>query len=343
FFWLRVGAAAALVLLLSVAVLIAPRALLPLDRALLILALAGVVATALSGAVSAILQATGSFGRLALVMLTNALLTALLALGLRAFDLLTLTSALVVLGIGTSLASFAVGRRLLPGGMGLSLRPPTRALPELRAESRSLLGFGLWVWLANSLAMLTTQLDLLLAAHWLSPAALGSYALAGNLAGKVDVINQSLHAALLPAASSLSTRARVRAYLRRGLVPGALVAALVLILAPFARPLILFVFGTAYRDAVALFLALLVVAVFDVFTAPLLLLPFAARRPRLLAAADGLRALTLLVAAVWLVPPFGAFGLVAAKFLSRLAGLLLTVVVLAARYAPRRAPAASSR
>ncbi|HET7037502.1 MAG TPA: oligosaccharide flippase family protein [Thermomicrobiaceae bacterium] len=343
FFWLRAGSAAGLVLLLSLAVLLVPRSLLPLDRVLLLLALAGVVATALSGAVSALLQASGNFGRLALVMLTNALLTALLALLLRAFDLLTLTSALVVLGIGTSLACFAVGRRLLPRALRLGLRPPRLALPALRAEARALLGFGLWIWLANSLAMLTAQLDLLLAAHWLAPAALGSYALAGNLAGKVDVINQSLHAALLPAASSLSTRARVRGYLRRGLIPGALVAALALILAPFARPLIIFVFGAAYRDAVALFLALLVVAVFDVFAAPLLLLPFAARRPRLLAAADGLRAVTLLAAAVWLVPPFGAFGLVAAKLLSRVAGLLLTVGVLAAHYRPRRAPAASSR
>ena len=54
----------------------------PTPRLLLILALLGVVATACSGATSAMLQATGSFGRMSTLTLFNTGLTAILAMAL---------------------------------------------------------------------------------------------------------------------------------------------------------------------------------------------------------------------------------------------------------------------
>jgi O-antigen/teichoic acid export membrane protein len=78
------------------------------------LALLGVLATALSGAVSAMLQATGAYGRLSLVLIVNSALTATLAVALTLLGWLNLVTALAVLGIGTSLVSFALGLRLLP-------------------------------------------------------------------------------------------------------------------------------------------------------------------------------------------------------------------------------------
>ena len=77
-------------------------------------ALLGVVATACSGAISAMLQATGGFGRMSMLTLANTGLTAILAVALALAGDLTLMTALVVLGIGTSLATFALGVRLLP-------------------------------------------------------------------------------------------------------------------------------------------------------------------------------------------------------------------------------------
>lgn len=331
FFWLRLLAAVGFVGIALVGVWFGPFQV-AADRRLVVLALMGVVATAGSGAVSAILQATGHFARLTLVMLTNAGLTALLAAALAWLGVLDLLSALVVLGIGTSMASFIVGRRLLPAG--LDLAPPGRA--ALLREGRLLASFGLWVWIGNALAMLAARLDLFLAAHWLAPAVVGAYALAANLAAKADVVNQSLHAALLPTAARLDAPTAVGRYLRRGLGRSALIAAGLLMLVPIARPAILLLFGSAYAPAVSLFLALLGIAIFDVLVAPLLLLPYATDQPRLLAAADALRAAMLLLSAIWLVPAGGPFGLVAAKLLSHLAGALLTGMVLYRRAGMRR-------
>lgn len=326
FFWLRLGSAAAIVAVgLPLTIPIAARWRgIDHNAVFLALALLNVLGTALSGALSGILQATGRFGRLSIVLILNALLTAIFAVGLRLSGRLTITGALLLLGIGTALACFGLGRRLLPRGIDLGF--PDRG--SLRQEARALFSFGVWVWLANSVALLTAQMDLLLAGHWLAPAAVGAYALALNLASKADVVNQSLHAALLPTASALRGRDSVVGYLRRGLVRSSLIAVLLLPLFPLARPLIPLIFGSAFAQAAALFPALLGVAIFDLYAAPMLLLAFSANRPQVLAAADALRAVTLIGLAVWLVPSYGVYGLILAKLAARVAGLVLTVIVL---------------
>jgi O-antigen/teichoic acid export membrane protein len=257
FFWLRVAAVGVVVTAgLVFAEPLARHVLsLPEHASSLRLALIGVAATALSGAVCALLQATGRFARLTLVGLTNAALTAVLAAILALNGALTLTAALVVLGIGTSLASFGVGYFLLPR----SVRPAPPAPAALRAEGTCLIQFGRWLWLANSLAMLAAYLDVLLLNHWLEPAVVASYALALNLATKVDVLNQSLYTVMLPAASSLDGRPAFGQYARRGLIRSALVGVALLPLLPLAEPFITFFYGPAYAQAVGLFQALLVV------------------------------------------------------------------------------------
>ena len=77
-----------------------------------------------------------------------------------------------------------------------------------------------------------------------------------------------------------------------------------------------------------LFRVLLLVVIFDVMTTPLLLLAFPMNRPRLLAAADALRAVTLAVIAVALIPSLGAWGAVVAKAAAKVAGAALIIVIL---------------
>lgn len=326
FFALKVSAA---VLVAGVGILLAGplshRILgLAADGLLLRLALLGIVATAMSGAVTAMLQATGRFSELSIVLIVNSGLTALLAASLILAGHLTLVTALVVLGIGTSLASFEVGRRLLPEGWRLAI--PDRDV--LRGEMPRLIRFGRWLWLANMFAMLTAQLDVLLVNRWSVPATVGAYALALNLASKVDVVNHSLYTVLLPTASALEGPAALRRYVRRGLVRSGVISLAMLPLIPLARPLITLLYGPAYAPAAGLFQLLLGVVIFDIFATPLLLLAFPLDQPKLLAAADALRAVTLALAGVWLIPAYGPAGAVAAKLVAKVAGAVLTVGVL---------------
>jgi hypothetical protein len=74
-----------------------------------------------------------------------------------------------------------------------------------------------------------------------------------------------------------------------------------------------------------LFQLLLGVMMLDVVLTPLLLLPLAYRQPRLLAGADGLRAITLVLVALALIPAFGAIGAIAARLAARIAGAALVL------------------
>ncbi|HEX5416394.1 MAG TPA: oligosaccharide flippase family protein [Chloroflexota bacterium] len=336
FVWLRLGTTVVIVLTGCLIALLLPASRLPRAdlRNLLLLALLGVAATALSGIVAALLQASQHFGRLTIVGFSNAGLTALFAAILFLVGQLNLLSALVVLGIGTSLISCAVGARLLPNH-GFPA-PPKRA--AFRDEARELFRFGRWLGVSNAFAMLTAQLDVLLLGHWVPPASVGVYALALNLATKVDIVNSSLYTVLLPTVSSLAGPGAVRRYIRRGVLRSALIAVALLPLLVLVGPFVTVFYGSAYQGAIPLFQKLLGVVILDVVATPLILLAYHYNRPRLLAGADALRAGTLALTGVALIPSLGPNGAVAGKFVARLVGASVTVGLLA-RQPPAR-PAA---
>jgi O-antigen/teichoic acid export membrane protein len=333
FFWVRMTAAVAGV---SLGIVLAG----PLSRiafgpeanaSLFALNLVGVLATASSGTLSAILQAIGQFGRLGAVLLTNSALTAMLAVLLAAAHALDLFTAVGVLGVATSIVSFAVALWLLPP----DLRPGRATCPELVREGRALFAVSRWLWLAHLLAMLAAQADVLMVNWWGGLGVAGPYALAVNLAAKAEVINQSLTTVVLPAASSLRDRSAVIPYIKRALVRSALISLVLLLLIPAAGPLIQLAYGGAFRGSVGLFQGLLGVAIFDICAMPLLLLAFPAGRFRLLAMADAARLITLVVSAGWMIPLLGARGAVVARVASRVVG---AGVVLLALRRWRRAP-----
>lgn len=341
FVGLRLGVTALVFLAGCLVTVLIPPALLsrPDMRGLLLLVLMGVVATALSGTVAALLQATRHFGRLSIVGLTNAGLTAVLAAALFVVGRLNLVTAIVVLGIGTSLVSFVVGVRLLPVAGGLEL--PDRS--ALRTEGRALIKFGRWLGVSNVFAMLTAQLDVLLLSHWTSPSSVGAYALALNLATKADVVNSSLYTVLLPTVSSLTGEGAIRRYIRRGMLRSALISLALLPLVLLVGPFITFFYGPAYRPAVPLFQRLLGVVIFDVFVTPLILLSYHYNRPRLLAGADALRAGTMAATGGALIPSSGPNGAIAAKLIAKLAGATLTVALLARQRPDHPSAAAPAR
>jgi O-antigen/teichoic acid export membrane protein len=256
--------------------------------------------------------------------LFNTGLTAVLAAGLAVVARLDLLAALIVLGIGTSLATFVLGRRVLPTSWSLRLPKPA----ELRAEATHLIRTGRWLWLASIFAMLTANAEILVLNRWAALPLVGAYALALNLVTKADLVNTSLYTVLLPGVATLDERGKITSYLRRGLLRGGLVGLGLLLLIPVAEPLIVLVYGAEFGPAAVFFRLLVGVMVFDVLLTPFLLLPLAYRRPKLLAAADALRAVTLIVVALGLIPVYGAIGAILARFAARVAGALLVLLAL---------------
>ncbi len=318
-FWvvrLMVASGAALVVGL-VLIPMAPALRPGLTAGLVALTLLGVVASAASGGFNAIMEATGRFGDLGLVLLINPAVTALLALVLVGSGRLDLITALVFLGIVPAVVAAFVASRRLPFPSDFRSIPARSVVDELR----SLWRFGRWVWASNLLAAVTAQADLIVLAWFqLGSAQIGAYALAANLAAKADVANQSLYAVALPAASALRDRSQIRQYARHGLLRSLLLVAGLSLLIPIAGPLIVLIYGPAFAASTDLFRGLLVAAMVDVVATPLLLLAFHVDQPGLLVTADAVRVLTLVVVAVVLVPMDGVFGVVYARLASRVVG-----------------------
>lgn len=332
FFWTRLAAAGSVAFAgWLLAELLRPVLGLPVSigswQATLLLGLAfvGMLASSLSGAMQTLLQATEKFFAISVLLVSNTGLTALLALGLVWGQRINLFTVLLVLGIFPALFTFALSLAFLPWKGWL--RPPS--LSFLTREGRRLLAFGGWLWLGNGLAVLTLQLDLVLLNRLAPAAAVGVYGLAANLMAKVDVLNRSLYAVLLPAASALQSPQDFRRYIFKSLLRAVMVSLLLVPAALLARPFVVLLYGTDYMPAVGLFRVLLLGVGVDLFATPLLLLVFPLNRPQDLASVEAVRAGVLLPVALWLIPVYGPVGAALSRLASRIAGLLIILTFLA--------------
>lgn len=325
--WLRLGAALLVFLLTTILAIPIANRVLGLSGVsdgpfLFILAMIGMVAVALSSAVSTLLQATNHFGRLSAMNLVNAGLTTILAVVLAAIGRLNLITSLLILGAGTTLVSAAVGYRLLPGRWALWRFP---AREDLRQEGMALFRFSRWLWLANLFTVLIMQLDVIMVNRLTTVAVAGLYGLALNLARKADVVNHSLYTALLPVASALKDRRAIRSYIQQSLIRSGLISLGLLALVPLAGLFIRVLYGPAFDAAAGLLQLLLLVVIIDALTLPVILVVFPLERPKLYAASMALQVGLLVLLAAWLIPVMGAPGAAVAKILARFSGFVLVV------------------
>lgn len=295
---------------------------------LIIITFLGVFSATLSGAAVALFQAISYFRQMTVVILSNAILTAILAVILYLMGQLTLLNALVLLGIGTSLVSFGVGYVLLP--KTLTLRLPE--FESFKHEVPPLFRFGFWVWLANILSALTMYLDIFLVNRLFEPALVGAYALAVNLMAKVAIINRGQRIVLMPTASSLIDKKSISTYVRRELMHSAVLVLLLLPLIPLIDPLINLIYGSEYIVAIPLFRLMLAIIAFDVVTLPLLLLCYTFDQPQLLTISNAVQFVLLLALSIALLPPYGLVGVIIARLASKAVGALLIFVRLYSLY-----------
>jgi len=280
----------------------------------------------LHGMTGTILQALRRYRLLVGTQLVNAGSTVLLVALFFLTQRLTLWPALILVGVVTTLAATSLEFSGLPADWRKAVL--SRA-EHLGTQGRRLLGFSKWLWLSASLSILASQLDLLLVNLWTSPQIAGFYALALNLSFKVHIVNKALYVVLLPTVSALAGQESYRTYVRHSLARSLILGALVLAMLPLAPPFILAVYGTAYAASINVFYFLMAFVLVDLFSMPVLLLAFPMNRPRLIAASDAVRVVTLIVAGSLFIPVWGMYGAALAKLISVVAGALVTGTAIA--------------
>lgn len=166
---------------------------------------------------------------------------------------------------------------------------------------------------------------------WLSPATVGLYALALGLASRAEIVNHSLYTVLIPLAAGLTNRPAVLRYLSHSLLRSGAVSLLFLglmVIGPWFIPLI---YGPAYEAAGPLFQLLLGLVMFDILTLPATLLIYTFNRPDLSAMAETMQIAILIILAIWLIPQWGAVGAIIAKFVAKVSGVSLIIILLIPR------------
>ncbi|MCA9958788.1 MAG: oligosaccharide flippase family protein [Anaerolineales bacterium] len=339
FFWLRVILAAVyivggILLAKPITQLVWP---VPNAALLLSLALLSMGTTVLSGSINALLEATRYFGRIAIAIIFSSTVSLSVTAVLVVTGQISVITALVGSSFFGSLAGFWLATRLWPvlwRETAVS-RPILRfpGIQTMRTLGQPLWKFGGWLWLGNILRMLLGYLDMFLVNHWLATETVGIYALALNLSSKVELINSSLHAALVPSVSTLADKTAVRHYLKQSLVRSAGLSLPVLALVPLAPWFVPQLYGPAYQSAGTVLQLLLLITLFDLFTLAPSLLVYTFNQPKLFAAGELLRTLTLLAMGVWLIPTWGITGAVLARFCAKLVGAVFILGRLIPHYA----------
>jgi O-antigen/teichoic acid export membrane protein len=287
------------------------------------LALMGAVPAAFSGAVAAMLQARQQFWRLAATQALTATSTLVGVVMLFELDGLTVQSVLV-LGVLAPL----IGSAVAVGGIPRAWMARMGEWPKVRRDWGELFRFSKWLWLSAVCSLLASQLDLLLVNRWTTAHTLGVYALAFNLANRLDVLNQTRFTVRMPVVSALRTRDDMLAYAREAITRGTVLGVLlVAAAAAVARPFIVGVYGAQYVESVPVFMVLLATVLVDFITTPLLMLGFPLNAPRTLAASDVIRVAVLGLVAVWLVPQTGLIGAAVARLAGKVAGAVFTLTI----------------
>jgi O-antigen/teichoic acid export membrane protein len=289
------------------------------------------IALGISSYPTTVLVGIGKFGWLGLAGVLNAAITLAGILLLLATNNLDL-GGLVMWNVALPLVSTLPAWFFIPAGW-LPWRWAKQAGygDEKEAHTglaRRMFDFSKWILFSNLGSIIVTQGDLLLLGRLADPSAVGVYSVALALAMRLDVLNQSIFMVMMPRASQLSGQAEMKGYLRNVLRGTWRVAAVLGVAVILAQPVIGLLYGEEYAAVAPLFLALLVVVLFDLVTSPLLLVAFPLNKPRVLAITDWLRVVVLGVAGAILIPVYGGFGAAAARLLARVTGTGVALMVL---------------
>ena len=291
------------------------------------LAFLTVAALSISSYPGTVLVGLSSFRRLGIAGVLNALITlagiALLYLAGQ-LNIGTLVAWNVVLPLVSTLPAWF----MVPDGC-LPWRAAGDAVPRFDpGTARELLGFSKWIAISTLGTMVALQGDVILLGRLAGPQVVGVYSVALALALRLDTLNQSLLTVLLPRASRLKGQIEIKQYTGRVLRGSLVLAAMLGGVAIAAQPLIHLLYGEEYTASAGLFLALMLVVLFDLVTSSLFLIAFPLNKPRILAAADWLR-VGVLGAVGWiLIPVLGGLGAVCARGAARVAGTVYSLIAL---------------
>ncbi|WHZ21337.1 MAG: hypothetical protein OJF47_000449 [Nitrospira sp.] len=193
---------------------------------------------------------------------------------------------------------------------------------------RELFGFSKWPAMASLCFILQVNLGVPVLSSVVNAREAGLYGAGSSLLMGVDFLTVSLLTTLLPKVSRLTGIEQCRVYVRRSFPAYALIAAAILPVLFFARPIVIGLFGLAYEGTIEVFQVLFVGTLGTLVTHPLYLVLYTMDRPQLHTLSGIVGLIAWLLAGFWLIPQFGAVGAAWTTLCSRLVQSFMIVVIL---------------
>lgn len=206
-----------------------------------------------------------------------------------------------------------------------------RHLAEVRLNLpllKELFRFSKWLAIASLCFLLQVNLGVPVLSYLADAREAGLYGAGSSLLMGVDFLTVSLLTTLLPKVSQLSGLDQCRTYVRRSFPIYLAIAAAILPLLFFARPLVLLVFGSAYEATISIFEVLFIGTLGTLVTHPLYLVLYALNRPQLHALTGIVALAGWLTVGYWLIPTYGAIGAAWTTSVARLVQSLMIGIIL---------------
>jgi len=192
------------------------------------------------------------------------------------------------------------------------------------ATFKKIFKFSRWLWLVNMIINLYGRMDVLILTALTTSLIVGKYAAAARLALVFPMVVNALNSVISPRFASFSDRTANLSYIKKSFLLSLIAAFGLMMLALFAKPLVLAVYGERYLDAVGIFRLLVIANLPLVLTVPAgNSLIYFFKKPKAISFITLIQLFTMGVTTYSLVPRFSAYAPVYGFIIANLLGLIL--------------------
>lgn len=265
----------------------------------------------------AVLEAQRSFRILGVLGIVQAVIRTFLILVLFTTNNINPVT-LILLEALVPLLVFFYSLRFIPSAFYRLRAPFLEHLPAM-------FHFAKWIAVAAVASTIFLRLDVLMLSYFRPPAQVGLYAVALALAGRLDIVKSAILTTSFPEATRRTSTADLRHFVRQSWHLTGLASLFILPLLVMGNTLIVWLYGSAYADAVAAFIPLLLAFLCGLNAEPISYVLYALNKPQWIARMDlGLLLLNFSLNMA-LIPAAGIAGAAYGLLVTRIAGALVTV------------------
>jgi len=261
------------------------------------------------------LKAEKRFGWVSFLQIADSTTKFIVLVSLFKFGFVSTTTALIATIVSVSITTY----------LGLRHEFANISFIFPKKHFKKIFRFAKWIALNRTFSIAIARVDIILLGVLSSSFAAGIFSAAGRISLVFVVLVSSLGSVVAPRFSSLDSPKKVKEYLKKLILLTCVISLGMLLFLPFARPIILLVFGLNYLEAVGVFQALIIAMIpflFSIVTVNPLIYSF--NVPNYVAITTVVQVVILIILDLILIPIYGAYGPTIAIGASNVIVLLLT-------------------